>query len=139
MFNFYKGLCGFALILTLSACSNPLMPMDQVGEASLDDFMNAMRWKRFPMAASYIKPEHRQDFMDIFTPLKDIHIVDVRLINLKPSDEDRHFETLIEMDYYLLPSVTIQTFNLEQIWEYFDGEGPEQQGFQIITPFPDFP
>ncbi len=45
----------------------------------------------------------------------------------------------VEMDYYLLPSVTIKTFSFDQTWLYFDGEDSEPKGFFVTTPFPDFP
>jgi hypothetical protein len=53
--------------------------------------------------------------------------------------EGRRFETTIEMDYYILPSITVKTFRFEQTWVLFDGEDPALQGFLIVTPFPEFP
>ena len=137
--NVLKSACISFLVLSLIACSNPLKPLGKTGELSRDDFMNAMRWKQFTIAASHIVPEHSQDFLKTFTALKDIHIVDVRLINLQTISEGRQFETAIEMDYYLLPSVTLKTFSYNLTWVYFDGDDPARQGFLINTPFPDFP
>lgn len=137
--NFLKRLCGFILVLMLVACSNHVQPVAKIGEMSRGDFMSSMRWKRFKIAASLIQPEHRQAFMATFSTLKDIHITDVRLIDLQTSEEDRRFETTTEMDYYLLPSVTVKTFRFDQSWVYFDGNDPARQGFLIVTPFPDFP
>jgi hypothetical protein len=137
--TFCKRLCGFSLLLILVACSAPTQPDGKLGEKSRDDFMSAMRWKRFQIAASLMLPEHRQEFMATFTPLKDIHITDVRLIDLKESEAGQRFETSIEMDYYLLPSVTVKTFHFGQSWKYFAGDDPTLQGFYIITSFPDFP
>ena len=137
--NFGKRLCGLALLLLLVACSVPTHPPAKLGELSRDDFMGAMRWKQFKVAANLMQPEYRPEFMKTFSAIKDIHIIDVRLIDMQPSDENRRFETTIEMDYYLLPSVTVKTFQFEQTWELFDDENSPQQGFFIVTPFPDFP
>jgi hypothetical protein len=101
--------------------------------------MNAMRWKRFQVAASLMQPEHRGKFMETFKELKDLHIVDVRLVDLKTLAEGRRFETSMEMDYYLLPSVSVKTFNFDQSWVFFDAEDSIVKGFFIVTPFPDFP
>ena len=103
--------------------------------------MDGMRWKRFKVAASLMKPEYRQDFIATFTApaLKDIHIFDVRLIDMQTTEEGRRFETTVEMDYYLLPSVTVKTFQFEQTWKYFEGDDSGQQGFFVVTPFPEFP
>lgn len=138
--NFCKGLSSLLLLLVLAACSgHAQQQIGKLGELSRDDFMSAMRWKRFSMAAGYMEQEYRKAFMETFTALKDIHIVDVRLIDMQPLDEGRRFDTTVEMDYYLLPSVTVKTFRFEQTWQYFDGEDPARQGFLVTTPFPPFP
>lgn len=134
-----KVLCGFLLVLTLAACASHMPPTGNLAEDSRADFMNAMRWKRFQVAASLMEPQLRQDFLATFAPLRDIHIVDVRLMEVQPFDGERRFEAIVEMDYYLLPSVTVKTFSFAQSWEYFSGDDPERQGFLIVTPFPDFP
>lgn len=141
--NFSRKLCCVALMLMLTACAIQekfeLQQTAKLSEMSRDDFMNAMRWKQFDVAGSLMLPEHRKQFMKTFMPLKDIHIIDVRIIYLQPSEQNRRFEMTIEMDYYLLPSVTIKTFTFDQTWVYFEGEDSENKGFLITTPFPDFP
>jgi len=137
--KFLKLLCVSLLVLLLAACSSHLQPTADLGEMSRDDFMSAMRWKRFQVAASLMQPEHRQSFMKTFSSLKDIDIIDVRLIDLQVSEEGWRFETTVEMDYYLLPSVTVKTFSFDQTWLFFSGNETELQGFFITTPFPDFP
>ena len=106
---------------------------------SRDDFMNALRWKRYQVAASLMQPEYGQEFLKTFRTLKDIHIVDVRLLDIKRSAEGWRFDTTMEMDYYLLPSVTVKTFSFDQTWEFFSGEDSKGQAYFIVTPFPDFP
>ena len=138
--NFGKMLCSLVLVLILVACSSIMQESTtKLAELSRDDFMNAMRWKQFDVAGSLMLPEHRKNFMKTFVPLKDINIVDVRIIYLQPSEENRRFETTLEIEYFLLPSVTIKTFSFDQTWVYFEGEDPTNQGFLITTPFPDFP
>jgi hypothetical protein len=137
--NFWKGLCVLVLALIVVACSSHVKPTAKLGEMSRDTFMSDLRWKNFKAAASLMQPEHRQDFMKTFTALKDIDITDVKLIDLQISEEGRRFETTVEVEYYLLPSVTLKTFRFDQTWLFFDGDAPEQQGFLIVTPFPDFP
>ena len=139
-FNFSKGLCGVVLVLIIAACGTfAQAPPDKADEDSRKDFMSAMRWKQYPVAASLMKPEYRKDFLATFNNLKTLDIVDVRLIDLQTSMEGRRFETTIEMYYYILPSITVKTFRLEQTWVLFDGEDPALQGFLIVTPFPEFP
>lgn len=137
--NFLKGLCWFLLLLILAACSAPMQSPAKLADKSQEIFMDAMRWKNFEAASNLMLLEHRKDFKKTFRAVKDITIVDVKLVDVQASDEDRRFETTVEMEYYLLPSVTLKTFSFDQTWLYFDGEDPTQQGFLITTPFPEFP
>ena len=138
--NVMKVLGSAAILFSLLACSSHLdKPVTEVAEMSRDDFMNALRWKQYKVAAEFMLPENRKDFLATFRKLKDIHITDVRLLDLQETAEGRRFETSIEMDYYLLPSVSVKTFSFSQDWVYFAGEDSAQKGFRIITSFPDFP
>lgn len=138
--NVMKVLGSAAILFSLLACSSHLdKPVTEVAEMSRDDFMNALRWKQYKVAAEFMLPENRKDFLATFRKLKDIHITDVRLLDLQETAEGRRFETSIEMDYYLLPSVSVKTFSFTQDWVYFAGEDSSQKGFRIITSFPDFP
>jgi hypothetical protein len=139
VFNLLKGLCCLVLALVLVACSVMQQQPTKLAELSRTDFMNAMRWKQYDVASNLMVPEHRKEFMKTFVPLKNLHIVDVQIIYLQPSEENRRFETTIELEYYLPPSVTVKTFTFDQTWVYFEGEDPTHQGFLITTPFPDFP
>jgi len=138
--NFMKVLCSSAILFSLLACGSSFdKPVNAVGEMSRDDFMNALRWKQYKVAAEFMLPENRKDFLATFNKLKDIHITDVRLLDMQETAEGRRFETSIEMDYYLLPSVSVKTFSFDQDWVYFAGEDSSQKGFRIITSFPVFP
>ena len=138
--NVIKILGSAAILFSLLACSSHLdKPVTEVAEMSRDDFMNALRWKQYKVAAEFMLPDNRKDFLATFRKLKDIHITDVRLLDLQETAEGRRFETSIEMDYYLLPSVSVKTFSFSQDWVYFAGEDSSQKGFRIITSFPDFP
>ena len=138
--NFIKVFCASAILLSLLACGSHLdKPVNEIAELSRNDFMNALRWKQYKVAAEFMLPENRKDFLATFNKLKDVHITDVRLLDLQETAEGRRFETSIEMDYYLLPSVSVKTFNFNQDWVYFAGEDSAQKGFRIITSFPDFP
>jgi len=141
--NFGKMLCCFVLVLMLTACGihqqYSQKQTAKLAELTQEDFKDAMVWKKFDAAASLMLPEHRKEFLKTFRPLKDIQITDFKTIYLQPSDENRRYDATIEIEYYLLPSVTVKTFSFDQTWVYFDGDDPTQQGFLITTSFPDFP
>ena len=133
---------GKALVLVwlglLCGCGQ-LFPPERQGRAALDDFVTALRWQRYEAAAEFMKPEHREDFLNQFKPLRDLTIVDVRQLETRLSAEGRRAEVVLEMDYFLLPSVTVKTLRIEQTWVYFSQQGPLRGRYQIVTPFPPLP
>jgi len=135
-----KLLCGFFIMLVLFGCNYHDKQVAEVGDNSLEDFISALRWKQYQVAASLMQPEFRQEFIDTFTAFKDdLHISDVRQVAMQSFEQGRRIETVIEMDYTLLPSITLKTFTFDQIWIYTEESETAQGGFFIVTPFPEFP
>lgn len=138
--NVLKTLGAVLLVVLMGACSTPLDGVGKLGEMSRKDFNSALRWKQYPVAAGLMQPDLRQDFLNTFAPLKDdFHITDVRIVDLQTFEEGRRFETTVEMDYYLMPSLAVKTFSFKQIWVYNESKDPAQTGFFVATPFPPFP
>jgi len=125
------------LCVLLSACATFNPPAKQ-HKAALDDFMYALRWQLYPEAAAYFTSEHREEFLDRMENLKDLNVTEVRLKRVELTDAGRHAETLMEMDYYILPSTTLKTLQFKQSWKYLEAEAAGS-GFLITTPFPKFP
>ncbi len=126
------------LTLALSACAL-LNPPAKQRKAALEDFVYALRWQRYPEASQFFVREQRRGFLDYFEELKDLNITDVRLKRVDQSAEERRAEVRLEIDYYLLPSVTLKTLNVEQTWVYFETADADSNGYLITTPFPKFP
>ena len=100
--------------------------------------MKMTGWKLF--CGFIVQPEFRQEFIDTFTAFKDdLHISDVREVSMQSFEAGRRIETVLEMDYYLLPSVTVKTFSFDQIWVYTEKSDTSEESFLIVTPFPEFP
>ncbi len=127
------------LLLLLPACSSRMQPVGRLGEMSLEEFMAALRWKRFGVAANLMQEEFRAGFRQTFAAVPEIHITDVRLVDVASEAEGRRFTATLDMDYYILPSISVKTFRFEQTWGYFDGKAAPRQGFLITSPFPPFP
>ena len=135
-----KLLCGFFVMLVLFGCNYHDKQVAEVGDNSLEDFTSALRWKQYQVAASLMQPEFRQEFIKTFTAFKDdLHISDVRQVAMQSFEEGRRIETVIEMDYTLLPSITLKTFTFDQIWVYTEDSDTAEESFFIVTPFPAFP
>jgi hypothetical protein len=124
--------------LLLNGCS-ALNPPEKKGKAAIDDFMYALRWQLYPEAAAFFTREPGEVFLDQMEGLKDLNVTEVRLKRIELKDEGRRADTLLEMDYYILPSTTLKTLRINQSWQWFETKDGGQQGFLITTPFPKFP
>ena len=138
----WKFFCGLFLVLTLAACGGYVQQkhISEVTELSREDFISALRWKQYQVAASHMQPEFREEFIQTFTAFRDdLHISDVREVATQSFENGRRIETVIEMDYTLLPSITLKTFTFDQIWVYTEDSDTSEESFLIVTPFPEFP
>ena len=140
MMGLAKMICGVSITLTLIACSSHVQPIGKIGEQSLKEFKSALRWKQYQVAASFMEPEFREHFVKTFRGFKeDLHIADVRLIHTQKFEDGRHLEVIYEMEYFILPSVTLKTFSFDQTWVYREETENSPEGFFIVTAFPEFP
>ena len=124
------------LATILSACS-AFAPSAKENKAVLDDFIYALRWQRYPEAALFFTREHRSAFLDRTDDLKGLNITDVRLKRVDLSPDGRQADVRLEIDYYLLPSATLKTLQINQTWVYFETPDTEGSGFMITTAFPE--
>jgi len=126
------------LTLALSACTLINPPAKQ-RKAALEDFVYALRWQRYPEASQFFVHAQRRAFLDYFESLKDLNITEVRLKRVDQSAEERRAEVRLEVDYYLLPSATLKTLNVDLTWVYFETADADSNSYLITTPFPKFP
>lgn len=107
-------------------------------QAALDNFVKALRYQLYPVAASYFDPGLREPFLDQMEALKGLTVTDVRTVRLDIKGEGNRVDARLEMDYYLLPSATVRTLTIQQVWLYRQ-DPAEGNGFFITTPFPQLP
>ena len=122
----------------LSSCGMVARPGQDFSVASRE-CMQRLRWMDYPAVAGYLSEEHREDFLDRFYSLADLHIVDVRLERVELREDERRAETTTVIEYYLLPSTTVKEFFLHLEWAYTGGDRYHAGFWQITTPFPPFP
>lgn len=102
-------------------------------------FAQAVRWQDFPGAAKFIAEEERDAFLKQFPRNKDLHMTDVRYERVAVDEETGEAETILFVEYYMLPSVTIKEWRWTQKWARIDAEFPKGGFWQIESPAPDFP
>jgi hypothetical protein len=125
------------LVLTLSACAAISQQQRETKRSTaLDDFIYVLRWQRYEEASMYFTREQRPDFLDLIDDLKGLNITEVRLKRAVPTPDRRKAEVRLEIDYYLLPSATLKTMQIDQTWVYFETPESDGNGFLITTAFP---
>lgn len=129
----------FLLLLLLLAACAVLNPPQKQRQAALDDFMYALRWQQHQAAAAFFVEPQREAFLEQMEAVPDLNITDVRLQRLDLKEDGLRAEARLEMDYHILPSVTLKTLRIDQTWRWFDGGADGQHGFLITTPFPKLP
>jgi hypothetical protein len=127
------------LILALAGCAALGGSPEKQRKSAIDDFMYALRWQLYQEAAAFFTKEHGEAFLDQMESIKDLNITDIRLKRTDVKDEGRRVEAHMEMDYFILPSATLKTLRIDQVWIYREAAGAEYSGFVITTPFPRFP
>jgi hypothetical protein len=126
------------MILFLGACAM-LGTQEKQRKSAVDDFMYALRWQLHQEAAAFFTSEHRGTFLDQMEGLKDLNVTDVRLQRMDTAADGRSIATRLEMDYYLLPSATLKTLQIDLVWASFESGDAAGKGFLITTPFPRIP
>ncbi|HKI52198.1 MAG TPA: hypothetical protein VJ995_09000 [Geothermobacteraceae bacterium] len=131
-----------SLLLLLAGCgmfpSKIMSPDSQFAQVQ-DDFMQRLRWRDFQGAAQYFSETHRESFLQHFRESDDLNITDVRLLTTEYAADDERMETEVEVEYFLLPSVTVKTFRFEQQWGFFRSGEKLPGKWRITSHFPEFP
>lgn len=122
----------------LLSCGMMARPGQEFAAAGRD-YALRLRWMDFSAAAAYLSEEHREDFLNRFKSLPDLHVVDARLESVDYRQEERRGETTTVLEYYLLPSATVKAFRLRQEWVYAGDDRYHAGTWRITTPFPAFP
>ena len=130
-------LLSLLLFLMLCGCG-VLNSREGDRKAAFDNFTKYLRYQLYPAAASYFAPELRDEFLDRMERVKGLNVTDVRLVRVDVKEDGTRVDARLEMDYYLLPSVTVKTLRIDQVWRHRE-DSPEGNGFFITTPFPAFP
>ncbi len=135
----YRALILPLALLLATACA-PLGPDSRECRKAVDNFAYILRWQRYDEgAALFADADQRRQFLSALLGRRDLQTVDVRVLTISADTLQRCDSAVLEMDYYVLPSVTLRTLRIEQTWELVT-EGPQAaRGLRIVTPFPTLP
>ncbi|HEY7744847.1 MAG TPA: hypothetical protein VIA07_00825, partial [Desulfuromonadales bacterium] len=103
------------------------------------DYVERLRWRDHQEVAAYLPEADREDFLQRFTALDELHIVDVQVESVDFNEEGRRAHTTIALEYYLIPSITVKKARLRQEWQYQGGDRYHPGTWKLAGPFPPFP
>ena len=126
------------LAVLLVACGLAARPRQEF-QPAFQDYVERLRWRDYQGVAAYLPEADREDFLQHFAALDDLHIVDVQLESVDFGQDERRVRTTVALEYYLIPSITVKKTRLRQEWQY-QGADPYRSGtWKLASPFPPFP
>lgn len=102
-------------------------------------FIQSVRWQDFQGASKFLSEDERDAFLKQFPRNKDLHMVDVIFERIDLDEELGEAETVMFVEYYMLPSATVKEWRWTQQWRRLEGEFPKGGLWQIESPPPAFP
>jgi hypothetical protein len=102
-------------------------------------FVQAVRWQDFQGASQFLVEDEREEFLEQFPRNKDLHMIDVRFERIELDEDVGEAETVLFVEYYMLPSPTVKEWRWTQQWQRLDSKYPEEDIWLIQAPPPVFP
>lgn len=116
----YGALLGVFCVVAASSCrtgrDNPLSTLQQ----AVEGYHHHYRWRHYENASIYIPQEHRASFLEVHEEKgSDLEITNYSVTRVNLENED-HAEVRVQIQYMLLPSVTVQKTTVNQEWHRFE-------------------
>jgi len=134
----FRGTAVFLTCFLLLACGLAVQPRNEF-QSVFRDYSERLRWRDYKGVASYLDEAERGAFMDRFADLDDLNIVDVQLESADFQEQDQRVVTTTNVEYYLLPSMTVKKLRLRQQWVYQGADRYHPGVWRLDGPFPPFP
>ena len=126
----------FAALLLVLSCS--LLPNHKDDFAKKnDDFMLRVRWLDFQGASLHFDEENRQKLVEQFADNEDLKVTDFSMTRLDIDVPNEKVTAHYRLQYYMLPSATVETERFTLTWEQRSGEESAVAYWRIVEPFPE--
>lgn len=126
------------MLMLLSACAKP-PGAGETFDRSSRGLRQALRWQDYQAVASFFAGEQRQQVIDLFEGVKDLHVVeaDYRFNRLHAAQGTAESELILK--YYVLPSTRVRQWKWKIDWVMAATGDQSPSGWQIKSPPPTFP
>ena len=134
----YRIILLILVLLTASSCSSiRKYTVNEEFEVSSKSYNKMLRWHEWEKAAvAFASGPLRENFALRIKAAEKITITDYRLKARECNVEKGEAEVIIDIDYYVTPSVTIKTVEDSQKWKYSEENGKKL--WRLTTLFPEF-
>jgi uncharacterized protein YceK len=126
----------FLALLTLCGCSSitNLKVANDFGTSS-QKYNEMLRWHEMEMAGSRFADQSVKDeYINRARATKGVTITDYRVVSQECSPDKGDAEVVVDIDYYISPSVTLKTLEDVQKWKYIDENGNKSWRLMSLPP-----
>lgn len=134
-----KKLIILLLILTATGACARIETLNAANdfESNSKKYNQMLRWHEMSQAGlTYADDSLKAAFFERARAAKNVNITDYRVIYQECTPEKKTARVIIEMDYYIPPSVTVKTLEYDQQWQYV--EINEKKYWKLMTLLPEF-
>lgn len=124
--------------LLIASCGLAARPRTEF-EPVFKSYVERLRWRDYQTVAGYLPEAERRDFLQRFSDMDELHIVDVKLDSAEFSEDGKRVLTAITVEYYRIPSIAVKKTRLHQEWTYQGGDRYHPGSWGLAGPFPPFP
>jgi len=134
----YRIIVLILVLLTASSCSSiRKFTINEEFEESSKSYNKMIRWHEWEKAAAaFVAGPLREKFALRIKAAGKITVTDYRVRSQECNVEKGEADVVIDIDYYIPPSVTIKTVEDDQKWKYSEENG--QKLWRLTTLFPEF-
>ncbi len=128
----------FLLLLGTCACSS-LKTMQAANDfgTSSRKYNEMLRWRELTSAGmTFADQSVKDEFIKRAMAAKDVNIADYRVLLQDCSPADGVATVIVDIDYYIPPSVTVKTLEDVQKWKYVGKEG--NKSWRLVSLPPEF-
>ena len=106
-------------------------------ETSSTKYNQMLRWRELNLAGSaFVDESVREEYTNRAKAAKGVMITDYRVLSQECSPEKKTAKVVVEIDYYIPPSITLKTLEDIQKWEYVGNN--EEKFWRLKSLLPEF-
>ena len=134
----YRIIVLILVLLTASSCSSiKKFTVNEEFEKSSKSYNKMLRWREWEnAAAAFAAGPLREKFASRIKAAEKITVTELRVKTQECNVDKGEAEVVIDIDYYISPSVTIKTVEDYQKWKYSEENGHKL--WRLTTLFPEF-